>query len=69
LTGGDEGVIHVELAQLAVQVIAESIIPGAGDHAGPAAVAGGGNGYIGRGTAKVFPKDVTSSRSTPMSFG
>lgn len=50
----DEGIVHAEFAQFAVQEAAEGIIAGAGDHAGAAAVAGGSNGHVGGRTSQVL---------------
>ena len=50
----DEGVVHVELVQFAVQVFAEGVVAGAGDDGGAAAVAGSGDRHVGRGSAKVL---------------
>jgi hypothetical protein len=66
---GDEGIVDAELFQFAVQVLTERVIPGTGDNACPAAMAGGGNSNIGRRAAEVLAEGRDILQSTPMSFG
>jgi hypothetical protein len=48
-----------------VQILAERIVPGAGDNACPAAVPGGGDGDVGGGTAKVFTEGFNILQVNP----
>ncbi len=67
--GGDPPVVHAEVAQRLVDVVAEGVRAGAADDGGAAAEAGGGDRDVGGGAAEDLPKVSTRDSGTPVWSG
>jgi hypothetical protein len=63
---GDVAVVHAEALEGVVQELAERVGARPGDDGAAAAVAGGGDGHVGRASPEYLPNDSTWRRETPL---